>query len=209
MFFEFKGITGIYAIENLKNGNIYIGSASVCLRKRFKEHLNSLLANRHFSDYLQRSFNVHGKESFRFILLEKAISSECIEAEQKWLDVFCPEYNSCTIAGSTLGIKISEVGRENMSKAKKGRTPWNKGKKTGNFSTEESKRKRELTLARNGNKSGKPAKKLTVKKDSIYVSFLSMTYCAQFCKVSTALISKKLKYNNNCIVKGYRITLAA
>ena len=57
--------TGIYAIENLTNGRMYIGSAQR-FNKRWKEHLRALERGVHHSRFLQRDWDKCGSEAFRF-----------------------------------------------------------------------------------------------------------------------------------------------
>ena len=52
--------TGIYAIENLLNGKIYVGS-SMNLNRRKAQHLYALRNNCHHNSHLQSAFNKHGE----------------------------------------------------------------------------------------------------------------------------------------------------
>jgi group I intron endonuclease len=56
---------GIYKIENIINGKLYIGS-SVNIDKRIKRHKNDLIKNKHINCYLQREFNKYGIHSYIF-----------------------------------------------------------------------------------------------------------------------------------------------
>ena len=55
--------SGIYKILNKSNGKCYIGS-SCNLNKRKYQHFNSLMKNKHYNLYLQKSFNKYGKDNF-------------------------------------------------------------------------------------------------------------------------------------------------
>ena len=61
---------GIYKIENLINGKIYIGQ-TLCLTTRFKSHLSLLRKNRHRNSHLQAAFNKYGELNFVFNVVEK------------------------------------------------------------------------------------------------------------------------------------------
>jgi group I intron endonuclease len=56
---------GIYIIKNKVNCKCYIGQ-SVNIKKRFIWHKSLLQRNKHYNDYLQKSFNKHGLENFEF-----------------------------------------------------------------------------------------------------------------------------------------------
>jgi group I intron endonuclease len=56
---------GIYTIECVANGKVYVGSAKD-FEGRWTIHLNNLRGNRHINPHLQRSFNKYGEESFKF-----------------------------------------------------------------------------------------------------------------------------------------------
>ncbi len=61
--------SGIYEIKNLKTGRSYIGS-SKNMFKRFKEHLTALRRGNHINVHLQRSFDKHGEDLFKFNVIE-------------------------------------------------------------------------------------------------------------------------------------------
>lgn len=60
---------GIYKIQNLVNGKIYIGSA-INLHIRFHNHWNSLRQHKHRNKHLQASWDKYGEENFTFEVLE-------------------------------------------------------------------------------------------------------------------------------------------
>ena len=124
-------ISGIYAIRNLVNNHIYIGS-SINLEKRNYNHFRNLKNNKHGNDYLQKAYNKYGKDNFIFEIISYIEDkTKLIEYEQKWLDFFNPEYNILKTAGSPLGTKMSDETRKKISESKKGKPSWNKGIKTG------------------------------------------------------------------------------
>lgn len=90
--------TGVYIIENTATNKCYIGSTLVGFEERFKRHLCSLRRNKHHSKKLQRSYNKHGKDSFKFRILE--VCDDVREKEQEWIDMMVPFYNmSLTVDG--------------------------------------------------------------------------------------------------------------
>lgn len=120
---------GIYCIKNKTNGKLYIGS-SINIDKRFREHKNSLKANKHHSIYLQRSWN-NGNE-FEFKVIEVVNEAEkLIEREQYYInkfDSYKNGYNMCPIAGRPKGLKHTLQSRKNMLEAHKGQESPMKGK---------------------------------------------------------------------------------
>lgn len=84
--------SGIYKIENLINGKIYIGSTNN-LKKREYEHFRLLNNNKHHSSFLQRSYNKYGKDSFNFKIVLNCPCEERIPIEQYLIDYYQPEYN--------------------------------------------------------------------------------------------------------------------
>lgn len=137
---------GIYAILNIDNEKIYIGS-SKRLGHRKNCHWSELKAGEHASRYLQRAFNKSPK-SFRFIVIELTSVQNLIKREQFWIDHFesadsrfgynlCPIANSCAgikrspefierVASKLRGIKRSDAFKAKLSAAFKNRkrNPW-------------------------------------------------------------------------------------
>lgn len=111
--------SGIYKITNILNDKCYIGS-STNLKKRLNRHLNLLKNNKHFSIYLQNSWNKYGEKNFTFEVIEYCNPKNCVKKEQYYLDTLKPAYNTKPIANSNFGCKFSEKAKENMSKAMSG-----------------------------------------------------------------------------------------
>lgn len=151
--------SGIYKIVNTKNNRKYIGS-TINTKNRFNRHKIDLNKNRHHSRFMQRDWN-KDSSGFRFIELEFIDDPSLLtEREQYYIDVLKPEYNSCPVAGNCLGMKHrpetiekmrklfsgsgnamygkkhSEETKKKFSRIHKGKTPWNKGLKTGSQSEE-------------------------------------------------------------------------
>lgn len=117
-------ICGIYAIRNLNNGKIYVGSSVDCLR-RFSEHRTRLVRGVHINAKLQSAWNKHGDAAFEFVVIASVLrATELASVEQLFLDeldVVRSGYNLSPTAGNTLGWKASEETRRRMSEAAKRR----------------------------------------------------------------------------------------
>lgn len=111
--------SGIYAITNTINGHKYIGSA-VDVKARWRCHRSDLNNDKHHSMYLQRAWNKYGADGFVFSVLEYCDSECLIEKEQFYLDNEHPEYNILPVAGSPLGVSLSEETKLRISKSKSG-----------------------------------------------------------------------------------------
>lgn len=113
--------SGIYEILNTVNGKRYIGSA-VNFKRRRREHWAELRRNVHHCQHLQNAWNKHGGDAFGFNILLVCAPSNLIFYEQRCIDGFCPEYNKCLVAGSTLGMKHTAATRAQMSETRQGNT---------------------------------------------------------------------------------------
>lgn len=139
---------GVYKIENLKNGKLYIGSTIMTFIKRLSHHISLLRANKHKNKHLQNAWNKYGEESFKFEIVELCTKEECLIREQFWLDKLeckIKGYNINPLAtGPDLSKETIEKRRQTMlNKYKNGeldhvkeiirtRPHWNRGKKLTN-----------------------------------------------------------------------------
>jgi group I intron endonuclease len=97
--------TGIYSIQNLANGRIYIGSASKDFNIRWATHRRCLRRRKHDNYKLQTDWCRYGEDAFVFSILETCAPDDCVSKEQQWIDRSLPHYNICPVAGSRRGLK--------------------------------------------------------------------------------------------------------
>jgi group I intron endonuclease len=122
-------ISAIYKIQSIKKPErIYIGSA-VLFAQRKRQHLHLLRKGNHHSRKLQNHYNKYGEADLVFKIITGCPKEQLIAMEQFYIDALNPWFNATPIAGSTLGLKMSEESRKRIGKAAKGRVAWNKGKK--------------------------------------------------------------------------------
>lgn len=94
-------ISGIYQIVNVINKKTYIGSSKNIIR-RWYIHKSALKNNRHHCTYLQRSWNKHGKDAFKFeIIKEIPFESEAqlLAEELAIIKEQMPAYNIGGVGG--------------------------------------------------------------------------------------------------------------
>lgn len=73
----------IYKIENIDNGRIYIGLTNNIKRRRAR-HFTDLKCNRHDNSFLQKEYNIYGKDKFLFsIEFEGDVSNEEISKKEQ------------------------------------------------------------------------------------------------------------------------------
>jgi group I intron endonuclease len=122
-------LCGIYKIQNLVNGKVYIGS-SANIKLRFGAHRSRLGRGTHHSIFLQRAWSKHGSANFSFAILELVrIPARLHIAENRHIQEFRSSdkrygYNVCPAAGSLLGIKFgpqSEAHRRKIGDAHLGK----------------------------------------------------------------------------------------
>lgn len=96
-----KIISGIYKIVNVINNKFYIGS-SKNIKRRFSIHKSALKNNRHHSIYLQRSYNKHGLDSFKFEIVKEMDNptyQQLFDEETKHINELLPHYNVGCVGG--------------------------------------------------------------------------------------------------------------
>jgi group I intron endonuclease len=133
--------SGIYAILNIENEKIYVGSAND-FQDRWRLHLLELNRNNHHNRHLQRAYNMYGRGAFIFVILQYSISW-LEQLEQHWIDKLDSTnievgYNICKAGRNREGVKASDETRKKLSDSHKGIIP-----------SEETKRK--MSESRKGN----------------------------------------------------------
>jgi group I intron endonuclease len=122
--------TGIYVIVNKISSKFYIGSASAVQDKisscgfyaRWHKHVYHLENKIHHCKPLQEAWFEYGPDNFIFQILEFVDADKCIATEQTYLDLF-PKgdrdlvYNTCFIAGSSLGYRHTEEAKRKTGEA--------------------------------------------------------------------------------------------
>lgn len=81
----------IYKIENIKNHKKYIGLTNNIARRR-NRHFTDLKCNRHDNSFLQKEYNIYGKENFSFEVIFKGdVDYTIISEKEKY---YISYYNS-------------------------------------------------------------------------------------------------------------------
>lgn len=117
--------TGVYKIENMINGQCYVGSA-VNVPQRFAAHRSMLKLNEHHSRKLQRAWLKYGEAAFVFAVIESVQErAQLVEREQFWIEELRAfgerGYNMAPKAGNTLGVKLSPETRARISAVQLGK----------------------------------------------------------------------------------------
>lgn len=81
--YNLYGISGIYEIVNIKNNKRYIGK-SENISLRWSSHKTMLNGNKHHCKSLQEEYNIYGKESFRFNVIEIEKDSETLHYKERY-----------------------------------------------------------------------------------------------------------------------------
>lgn len=108
--------SGIYKIENLINGKIYIGQSKQ-IRQRWSEHKKELRRNKHTNEYLQRAWNKYGEENFKHEVLEFCSEDQLDERECYYIDLYDamnPQFGYNLTSGGGRRKQYSESTREKL-----------------------------------------------------------------------------------------------
>lgn len=99
---------GIYVIKNKHNNKVYVGSTKNFI-KREKVHFKLLVQNKHWNLKLQRSFNCHGIDNFKFKIIEVLPYEKeiIIQRENFWIHYFNSKSNGYNIADASFGDCLS------------------------------------------------------------------------------------------------------
>lgn len=112
--------TGVYLIENIKNGIVYIGS-SKHMKKRWIAHESSLNRGLHHNYKLQKDWIYYGPENFKFHPILYFSIEHQIFYEKMLLDNIYEKYNICKTPHGFNGQPKSQETRLKISKAVSGR----------------------------------------------------------------------------------------
>ena len=74
-------VTGVYKIVCKKNGKVYVGSSTKCLRSRRMQHISALRKGTHFSTSLQADYDCHGESEFEFVVIHRLPVEACRKTE--------------------------------------------------------------------------------------------------------------------------------
>ena len=141
-------ICGVYKIRNKINAKVIIGS-SKNIKKRWNAYRSTLNKGVYSNLYLQNSWDKYGASNFEFSILEECSEAELLIKEDKWMEHYKSMDSKYGYNLKTAERQIpSKETRKKMSGAKKGKSPWNKGKT--NIYSEETLRK--ISEARMGTK---------------------------------------------------------
>lgn len=111
---------GIYCIENLVNGKVYIGQSVHCL-ERWLNHRMALRSNYHYNKYLQASFNKYGEVNFEWKIIEYCLEEDLNIRETYWINYYGGIDSDCTYnLGAVRGGQMSEEVRQKISQSSKG-----------------------------------------------------------------------------------------
>jgi group I intron endonuclease len=106
---------GVYRIEDLSTGEIYVGS-SVLVGGRVNSHRAELRRGEHRIQSLQQTWN-QGEHLVRFDVIEHCPESDLVEREQFWIDRYrnenLPVINK-NRAATNLGFRVGEESRMKM-----------------------------------------------------------------------------------------------
>lgn len=98
---------GIYKIENLINGKIYIGK-SVNIEKRFRTHINdSFNENKpEYNHLIHKAIRKYNVENFSFDIIEECNEDELNSKEMYWIHI----YDCCVLDGRDKGYNMTRGG---------------------------------------------------------------------------------------------------
>ena len=102
---------GIYKIQNLLNGKVYIGQ-SVDIEKRWSVHKTELKNNYHYNTHLQNAWNKYGEENFEFSVVEQCNIDQLNQKEIYWIskfDSYEDGYNLTSGGGNTEAFSKSVI----------------------------------------------------------------------------------------------------
>ena len=111
-------ISGVYRITNTITGDFYIGS-SKNVRRRLASHKWPSVWKNNPNKQLYQDFQKYGVDKFVFEILAEVEADSLKEAEQKFIEMLQPTYNSCNAKG--WDIERYKKSKEEYNKSDKGK----------------------------------------------------------------------------------------
>lgn len=136
---ENEGKSGIYLWKN-KDGKFYIGS-SVNIRRRLITYYNLEHLAKYPKRYINNALLKYGYSAFSLYILEYCNEEDLIKREQYYFELLEPNYNICTVAGSTLGRLHRAESKGKISDTKIGTNLEEANHFFGQTHTEEARKK--------------------------------------------------------------------
>lgn len=120
-----NGVSGIYCIECLTTGKIYIGS-SVDIKNRWHCHKSELNLGIHTNRHLQAEWIAYGESEFAFSIVEECDRDNIIDREQFYLDLY-KSYNrdvGYNIVMTAYAAPMTEESRKRQAESLKSNTEF-------------------------------------------------------------------------------------
>lgn len=143
---------GVYAIRNLINGKVYIGSTIVSFKKRWASHKRKLKNNKHGNQHLQNAYNKYGNDNFEYQIIEITTPEMARQKESYYIKFFKSSNSKYGYNISDVDVfgnnvvsegtrkKLSIIAKQQWLDGKhsnerfRGKPSWNKGLKCDNIS---------------------------------------------------------------------------
>ena len=210
----------LYKILNKNTGKAYIGQTINKQESRFSYHRQRLKKGTHDNEYLQRSFNKHGLDSFMFYTILKTDDLESLNLyEEQFIKILrATDRNfGYNIRPGGLNTKHSEETKRKISLAGMGRPKTeneinlfiqrNKGNNWGSLSkgkkvSEESKQK--MSLAKQGVENSHLMKACSVwdKNGNFVGEFKSKKLAADYIGISYGALKSRIKNKSIKVIEN-------
>lgn len=173
---------------------------------RFSDYYQNWFLSSRISLYIVRAIVKYGLNKFTLVILEYTDSDNLISCEQKWIDLFKPEYNLNPSAGNSKGYKhtaeslekmhTAAIARKHTQSVKKIMSEFRLGVNNSFFGKKHTKETKEFMK-----KSKNTAVKITDLKDNKISVYSTRTKAAQALGVSRGLLFDKFKTKQSFVIK--------
>lgn len=111
---------GVYVIRCSGNDGLYVGSASLGVKRRWHIHKSDLKKGKHHNSRMQRAWDKYGAETFTVAVAEVCLPQHCVAQEQVYMDYYRQQvgermFNLHPVAGNARGSKRTPEQRARLS----------------------------------------------------------------------------------------------